>query len=284
MVVVGPRHMIASSALPSRATTTTKTHLAQQENPHHHHHHHSDVSRDSWRPSATTVVDHSVTTTTELKQQQQQQQQQVRESYAKNSKGSSAAGPAALKCPPTAYAFVYGTLKRGFSNYWLMDDVVAKGHARFLGTARTKQKFPMVCGPYQVPFLIDLPAAGHHVRGELYEVDCHAIERLDDLEGVSKGNYVRRSIVLSDLQLLPSEEHQFTNSGELVAQVYFAAPTYASRLAEAPHIEAFTEKESATYVRRKDRPQNRTFLQHIEHWIKTQELVSRSNNQCATVS
>lgn len=110
------------------------------------------------------------------------------------------------------------------------------------------------------------------------QVDCHAIERLDELEGVSKGNYVRRSIVLSDLQLEPD----YSNSVDLIAHAYFAAPSYASRLAVAPHIEAFTEKESATYVRRKDRPQNRTFLQHIEHWIKAQE-VARRTNQCSKI-
>lgn len=73
-------------------------------------------------------------------------------------------------CPPCTLAFVYGTLKRGFGNHWLIEEVMAKGHAKFLGIARTKQRFPMVCGPYQVPFLLDIPAAGHHVRGELYEV------------------------------------------------------------------------------------------------------------------
>jgi gamma-glutamylaminecyclotransferase len=173
------------------------------------------------------------------------------------------------------YAFVYGTLKKGFSNYWLMEDVCSKGHARFLGFARTKEMFPMVCGPYQVPFLIDIPSSGHHVRGELYEVDRIAIERLDELEGVSKGNYVRRPIVLSALQLQSSVEQESLSS-EIIAQAYFAAPSYASKIAKAPHIEAFTEKEYATYVRRKDRPQNRTFLQHIEHWIKTQELARKN--------
>lgn len=261
MVVAAPRQIIASSALP--ASKATKPHSAQETHPH------SDgncVTRESYTLDmrelrASSTVGRALTT--ELKQQ----------TRVYNVKSFPA-----LKCSPTAYAFVYGTLKKGFSNHWLMEDVVAKGHARFLGTARTKEKFPMVCGPYQVPFLIDLPSTGHHVRGELYEVDCHAIERLDELEGVSKGNYVRRSIVLSDLQLEPD----YSNSVDLIAHAYFAAPSYASRLAVAPHIEAFTEKESATYVRRKDRPQNRTFLQHIEHWIKAQE-VARRTNQCSKI-
>lgn len=247
MVVAGPRHSIASSALPSRAFET-----------HHYQTHHNEQEQ-------VTISKGSVQT-------HHHEQQQV--TISKGSVGT------AQQFVPTAYAFVYGTLKKGFSNYWLMEDVVAKGHARFLGTARTKQKFPMVCGPYQVPFLIDLPSAGYHVRGELYEVDGHAIERLDELEGVSKGNYVRRSIILSDLELQPSVE---SLPREVMAQVYFASPSYASRMVGAPHIEAFTEKEYATYVRRKDRPQNRTFLQHIEHWIKSQEVTRRNVHQCSKV-
>lgn len=111
-------------------------------------------------------------------------------------------------------------------------------------------------------------------------MDAHAIERLDELEGMSKGNYVRRSIVLSDLELQPYVE---SLPKEVMAQVYFASPSYASRMVEAPHIEAFTEKEYATYVRRKDRPQNRTFLQHIEHWIKSQEVTRRNGHHCSKV-
>lgn len=257
MVVVGSRHVVTSSALPSK--TKPLQHTTQQQQGE------GRGAKDGFsadmRELRSSGAMQERTLVTEVKQ--------VKE-YVRVNKSATTS-----RSPPTTYAFVYGTLKKGFSNYWLMEEVCATGHARFLGSARTKQKFPMVCGPYQVPFLIDIPSEGHHVRGELYEVDRVAIERLDELEGVSKGNYVRRPVVLSDFQLHSSVEQEFT-SPDLVAQAYFAAPSYASRIVEAPHIEAFTEKEMATYVRRKDRPQNRTFLQHIEHWIKTQQS-ARSN-------
>jgi gamma-glutamylcyclotransferase (GGCT)/AIG2-like uncharacterized protein YtfP len=95
---------------------------------------------------------------------------------------SSAILPAPSRIKPVEYimsrktsssrslAFVYGTLKQGFSNHWLMEDVMTKGHARFVGIASTKKQYPLVCGPFQVPFLLDMPACGCHVRGELYEV------------------------------------------------------------------------------------------------------------------
>lgn len=253
--------------------------------------------------------------------------------------------------PPSPHlAFVYGTLKHGFGNHWLMEELMAGAHARFLGFACTKRRFPLVCGPFQVPFLLPSPSpSGHQVRGELYQVDSLAISRLDDLEGVSKGHYERRPI---DIFLLPqstdadalthhnnsetgtltheSNEHAHLNgmhtqqingdmdpsyldldtsccslagpltscrlymdpdgmdtslsstlesqssepSEYLNAEAYFACPSYGLQMAEcAPHIPCYTEKEASTYVRRKDRPHGRTFLEHIHAWIEENGLI-----------
>lgn len=236
-------------------------------------------------------------------------------------------------------AFVYGTLKRGFGNHWLMKELVAGQNALFLGYACTKRRFPLVCGPFQVPFLLPSPSpAGHHVRGELYQVDSLAISRLDELEGVGKGHYERRPI---DVRLIsPSfdagtrathdgaemgkSKHQndvdqnngdmdvehpgldrtlcctlagslsscrmymdppdldetdelsssTELSGYLRAEAYFACADYGLRMADrAPHIPCYTEKEASTYVRRKDRPHDRTFLEHVHAWIEEQGLI-----------
>ena len=78
--------------------------------------------------------------------------------------------PMHLANPPCSLAFVYGTLKQGFSNHWLIADVVGAGHAHFIGVAKTKQLYPLVCGPFQVPFLLNMPNSGLHVKGELYAV------------------------------------------------------------------------------------------------------------------
>uniref|UniRef100_A0A7I4DTG0 Gamma-glutamylcyclotransferase family protein n=1 Tax=Physcomitrium patens TaxID=3218 RepID=A0A7I4DTG0_PHYPA len=69
-----------------------------------------------------------------------------------------------LANPPCSLGFVYGTLKQGFSNHWLIEDAVGEGHAQFIGL---------------------------QVKGELYAVDQTALELLDELEGVSKGHYER---------------------------------------------------------------------------------------------
>lgn len=179
-----------------------------------------------------------------------------------------------------ALAFVYGTLKQGFGNHWLMEEQMKKKHCRLVGTAQTKHKYPLVCGPFQVPFLLDVCGSGEHVRGELYEVDTHCLGLLDELEGISKGHYVRCPLTLTGLELdksfdeenlslLRQQGHQIGKHGGVVqAEAYFAATHFTPGLYRAaPHIEAYTEKESATYTRRMHRPQNRTFVEHVYHWI-----------------
>jgi hypothetical protein len=53
----------------------------------------------------------------------------------------------------TSLAFVYGTLKRGFGNHWLIEEQMRDSHCRLVGTAQTKHKYPLVCGPFQVNIL-----------------------------------------------------------------------------------------------------------------------------------
>ncbi|XP_014245674.1 putative gamma-glutamylcyclotransferase CG2811 isoform X2 [Cimex lectularius] len=78
--------------------------------------------------------------------------------------------------------FVYGTLKTGEPNHhWLTN--AENGLSRFLEKGRTKKKYPLVIGTmYNIPFLLDTPGVGHHVEGEIYEVDKKMLLTLDILE------------------------------------------------------------------------------------------------------
>lgn len=83
--------------------------------------------------------------------------------------------------------FVYGTLKRGYSNHHLL-----AGQA-FQGEARTAPGFALFSlGSH--PGMVELPSDGGSVTGEVWSVDKRCLEQLDLLEGTAEGLY-RRGLV-----------------------------------------------------------------------------------------
>lgn len=72
---------------------------------------------------------------------------------------------------------VYGTLKRGKGNHPLLSE------AMFVGTAKTKNKYPLVIRNWGLPFLINKPNVGYNVEVEIYLIDQDMLNRLDILEG-----------------------------------------------------------------------------------------------------
>lgn len=85
--------------------------------------------------------------------------------------------------------FVYGTLKRGFSNHRELSGQV------FIGPARTIPGFQLVdIGGY--PGLVSCPTDQQGVAGELWAVDAAGLVRLDQFEGVDTGLYVRKPVPL----------------------------------------------------------------------------------------
>lgn len=188
-------------------------------------------------------------------------------------------------------AFVYGTLKEGFSNFWLMQELVQSGDAVRIGTARTVNNYPLVCGPFQVPFLLRLPGNGHRVFGEIYEVNEKAVARLDILEGTDRGHYVRYPLMLSDIfmrdeyatTLDEKYGHLKESCGIFGADIKFSAVAYFAGLDHTPGlamgepIESFDARAASTYVPRKNRPANMTFLEHIHAWIAEKRQVVEGN-------
>ncbi|XP_008786328.1 putative gamma-glutamylcyclotransferase At3g02910 [Phoenix dactylifera] len=178
--------------------------------------------------------------------------------------------------------FTYGTLKRGFSNHGLIQEMIRSGDAAFVGVARTAGRLPLVCGPYRVPFLLNLPGAGERVRGELYAVSPRGIARMDDLEGTCRGHYERLpiSVVLPRRRRRRSvgtggegDEEEEENGDDEVkeeAVAYYAHRSYAAELwrrSGQRGFEAYSEKEARGYVKRKDRPQDTTFLDQIRSFV-----------------
>ncbi|THU74542.1 hypothetical protein C4D60_Mb04t34470 [Musa balbisiana] len=161
--------------------------------------------------------------------------------------------------------FTYGTLKRGFSNHGLLQDMVRTGDAAFVGAARTAGRLPLVCGPYRVPFLLNLPGAGERVSGELYAISARAIARMDELEGTRKGHYERLPISVVVVDGDGGQE-----AAEVDAEAYYAHRSYAAELwrrNEETGYKVYSEKEAKGYVKRADRPQDITFLDQIRIFL-----------------
>ncbi|KAE9593471.1 putative gamma-glutamylcyclotransferase [Lupinus albus] len=153
-----------------------------------------------------------------------------------------------------ALIFTYGTLKRGFPNHTLLQDLMLSGDASFVGTYRTFHNYPLVCGPYRVPFLLNIPGSGHRVRGELYSVTAHGLARMDDLEGTTRAHYERLPI-----KVIPSTD----DTGDV------GEGGNVRRGNEKRGFVCYGEKEARGYVKRKDRPQHLTFLDHITSFISS---------------
>ncbi|CAK8575580.1 unnamed protein product [Lathyrus sativus] len=162
-----------------------------------------------------------------------------------------------------ALIFTYGTLKRNFSNHPLLQDLILSGDASFIGTYRTVQNYPLVCGPYRVPFLLNIPGSGQSVYGELYSVSAEGLSRMDELEGTSRGHYERLPI-----KVVPSGEEM--EAKITCAEAYYAHGSYAIEMWNKngkQGLKCYTEKETIGYVKRKDRPQHLTFLDHIRLFL-----------------
>ena len=80
---------------------------------------------------------------------------------------------------PKTKVFVYGTLKKGYGNHYLLAD------SKFVGEATSVSKWLMIGKDMPFPYLLNRDnTKGKHIKGEVYEVDSNTLKRLDALEGV----------------------------------------------------------------------------------------------------
>lgn len=74
------------------------------------------------------------------------------------------------------FVAVYGTLKKGYSNYWgYLSD------SSFVGSGTTTDKYPLVVSG--LPYLIENKGVGHNVAVDVFKVTDSRLRELDRLEG-----------------------------------------------------------------------------------------------------
>ncbi|KAI3703506.1 hypothetical protein L1987_73631 [Smallanthus sonchifolius] len=160
--------------------------------------------------------------------------------------------------------FSYGTLKHGFANHKLMQDLISRNDAVFLGNYITDLRFPLVRGPHGVPFLLNLSGtARHRVRGELYSVSDSGLQRLDVLESITLGHYERLPITV---RLEISDAGDGGRGVVVDAEAYYAHRSFAEdmwRRSGQVGFESFTHEVAEGYVRRDLRPKDRSFREQI---------------------
>tara|TARA_R110002096_G_scaffold403766_3_gene601352 strand:+ start:60636 stop:61019 length:384 start_codon:yes stop_codon:yes gene_type:complete len=84
--------------------------------------------------------------------------------------------------------FVYGSLKRGFSNHFYL------ANAEWVGNAQTKPGYRMFdYGGYPAA-IVD--SGGYSIKGELWRVSDDCLTLIDELEGIDEGLYKRATASL----------------------------------------------------------------------------------------
>lgn len=189
--------------------------------------------------------------------------------------GHEAKAPSMAPIPrDCALIFTYGTLKRGFSNHKLLESLIQSKHASFVGPASTSSPLALVCGPYRVPFLLNLSNSLsdeiYPVLGELYSVSPLGLARLDELEGVSKGHYERLPLMVRVIKGEGNGDEEM--EVEVEVQGYFGHRSYAMEMWKRNGergLREYTKEVAIGYVRRMDRPQGLTFLDHIRFFVES---------------
>ncbi|XP_027089413.2 putative gamma-glutamylcyclotransferase At3g02910 [Coffea eugenioides] len=155
--------------------------------------------------------------------------------------------------------FTYGTLKRGFYNHRLMESLISTGDASFIRECTTKESFPLVIGPYGIPFLINHLGSGYRIPGELYAVSDRGLARLDELEGIETGHYER----------LPVDV--VSGDGQVVAvEGYFGHRSFGEELWRKngeKGLREFSKEMGGKYVVRANRPLGSNFVDDVWKFI-----------------
>jgi gamma-glutamylaminecyclotransferase len=71
---------------------------------------------------------------------------------------------------------VYGTLKKGYSNYYHY-----LTGSKYVGGGKTKNKYPLIKDG--LPYVVNKPGIGHNIEVDVFKVSDQTFENIDSLEG-----------------------------------------------------------------------------------------------------
>lgn len=168
--------------------------------------------------------------------------------------------------------FSYGTLKRGFPNHYLMQELMNQNAAVFLGKYFTHKSYPLVCGPYNIPYLINLPGSGNRVKGELYSVSTQGLARLDELEGTRFGHYERLPIRVVEGECEGNDGNGAVFVAAVEAEGYFANRSFGEELWEKKGkvgMDEYTENNGRDYVAIDKRAKRDCILDDIASFLSS---------------
>uniref|UniRef100_A0A6V7QXV0 Gamma-glutamylcyclotransferase family protein n=1 Tax=Ananas comosus var. bracteatus TaxID=296719 RepID=A0A6V7QXV0_ANACO len=159
--------------------------------------------------------------------------------------------------------FTYGTLKHGFSNHGLLQDLVRSGDAAFVGGAATAGRLPLVCGPYRVPSSSTSRAPATASRGS--STPCRpAPSRASTSSRASPA--ATTSASRSPSSSPPKGRRRWRWRRRRTTRTGATRGSCGGGAGRRGFGE-YSAKETKGYVRRKDRPQDITFLDQIRIFI-----------------
>lgn len=170
--------------------------------------------------------------------------------------------------------FSYGTLKRGLQNNYLLQDLIDRNDAVYLGPCLTHIPYPLVLGPYGLAYIVNIPGNGHRVKGELYSVSARGLSRLDELEATSNGHYERLPI---PVVRCPEDGSEPVGDDDVAveAEAYYAHRSFGEALWDKNlrrGLSEYSEREASMYVKPKDRPNaSRTIVDDIWLFISSSQ-------------
>ncbi|XP_015428580.1 PREDICTED: putative gamma-glutamylcyclotransferase CG2811 isoform X2 [Dufourea novaeangliae] len=145
---------------------------------------------------------------------------------------------------PLYRVFVYGTLKRGEPNHSLISDT-ANGYSKFLGLGKTTVPYPLIIATrYNIPFLLKKPGFGHHVIGEVYDVDTKMLKKLDELEEHPAFYERSETDVLIAPEAKVKANENFEEVGTMLKVWVYFLPKFKASLLDSPMYSSYRNEGS----------------------------------------